>query len=74
LGSQNHGARIAEGRYLVFTDDDCIADPKWLKSHADYLNDSEDVVCGGRVENGLAGNIYSEATHMLADYICRNEV
>ena len=70
--ARNLGARIAKGRYILFTDDDCIADPKWLEAHAEGLGGSEDVVCGGRVKNGLAGNIYSEATHLLADYIYRH--
>jgi glycosyltransferase involved in cell wall biosynthesis len=35
----NQGAALSKGNILVFTDDDCIADPKWLDSINNfYLN------------------------------------
>jgi glycosyltransferase involved in cell wall biosynthesis len=33
--NRNNGARLAEGKWLVFTDDDCLPDPGWLFT---YLN------------------------------------
>lgn len=32
--NRNHGARQARGRWLVFTDDDCIPAPGWLAAYA----------------------------------------
>jgi GT2 family glycosyltransferase len=28
--NRNHGAKFAQGEWLVFTDDDCLPDPDWL--------------------------------------------
>jgi GT2 family glycosyltransferase len=35
--NRNHGARSARGRWLVFTDDDCVADPEWLAALLDRM-------------------------------------
>lgn len=42
--NRNNGAKVAQGEWLVFTDDDCLPDPQWLKayheaiiSYPDYL-------------------------------------
>jgi len=63
-----HGMQ-AQGKYLAFTDDDCVADPGWLRAHAAALGNSEHAICGGRTLNRLEENIFSEATQLLADYI-----
>ena len=31
--NRNNGARYAQGEWLVFTDDDCLPDPKWLEAY-----------------------------------------
>ena len=31
--SRNKGAENAQGKYLLFLDDDCFVDPHWLKSY-----------------------------------------
>jgi GT2 family glycosyltransferase len=67
--ARNLGAGIAQGRYLLFTDDDCRPQPEWLQSLADALGESECLVCGGRTVNGLPSNIYSEASQLLLDYL-----
>jgi glycosyltransferase involved in cell wall biosynthesis len=67
--ARNHGALQAQGKYLAFTDDDCVADPGWLRAHAAALGNSEHAICGGRTLNRLEENIFSEATQLLADYI-----
>src|SRR5262249_21366471 len=35
--NRNSGARHARGRWLVFTDDDCIPEPGWLAAYADAI-------------------------------------
>jgi glycosyltransferase involved in cell wall biosynthesis len=70
--ARNRGAQEARGRFLVFTDDDCRPERFWLRALSDALKKSERVVCGGRAVNGLPGNIYSEATQLLADYLLKH--
>ena len=67
--ARNHGAEYAKGRYLVFTDDDCAADPKWLLQLKQALADSDCTICGGGIVNALPGDVYAVATQMLSDYL-----
>lgn len=47
----NTGLRVATGEILVFTDDDCVPDPKWLAKIAlEFASDPSLSVLGGRVE------------------------
>ena len=47
----NTGLRVATGEILLFTDDDCVPDPKWLATIAlEFTSDPSLSVLGGRVE------------------------
>ena len=35
--NRNHGAILATGKWLVFTDDDCLPDAQWLQAYADAI-------------------------------------
>jgi GT2 family glycosyltransferase len=35
--NRNHGASLAHGEWLVFTDDDCLPDPGWLAAFAEAV-------------------------------------
>jgi GT2 family glycosyltransferase len=45
---RNAGARLAQGKYLAFTDDDCLVDPGWLKALVDRLEEPGVVGVAGR--------------------------
>ena len=56
--SKNAGIRAASGRLLVFIDDDCRVDPKYLSDlWAHFRFDQSPVIRGGRVELGDAGDL-----------------
>jgi glycosyltransferase involved in cell wall biosynthesis len=70
--ARNQGAGIAKGDYLAFTDDDCQPQPEWLNALDDALGKSDRRVCGGKTINGLSGNICTEASQLLSDYLSMN--
>ena len=67
--SRNRGASHAKGKYLVFTDDDCKPESKWLSWLEErFVLIGESVICGC-VINGLPGNIYSTASQLLTSFL-----
>jgi len=67
--ARNAGAHKAEGEYLLFTDDDCQADPNWAKLLVEQLDKSPDKLVGGKSINGLPDNPFSEASQLLNSYV-----
>lgn len=69
--ARNAGALAARGRYLVFVDDDCVPDSRWLRAFDEALAREEDadVVLGGRVENAVPTNPYAIASQNLIDFL-----
>lgn len=67
--ARNAGARLATGRFLAFTDDDCVPEPDWLRRLADSLVERPDALVGGIVENLLVDNRYAAATQRLIDFV-----
>jgi len=48
--ARNHGAKFAEGRYLAFTDSDCIPDSAWLNEAFALFEKSKCDSIGGEIE------------------------
>lgn len=67
--ARNAGARIARGRWLAFTDDDCLPEPGWLHALAAQLQLDPRWAVGGHTINHLAGNPFSGASQMAIDYL-----
>jgi GT2 family glycosyltransferase len=53
--ARNAGARLARGRFLAFTDDDCRVQPGWLRALEAALEHEPGAAVGGTVLNGADG-------------------
>jgi glycosyltransferase involved in cell wall biosynthesis len=67
--ARNRGAAQALGRFLVFTDDDCVAEPGLLAAYERRLGQSPECLAAGRVVNGLPRNPFSTATQLIVSYV-----
>ncbi|MDM9382073.1 glycosyltransferase [Chlorogloeopsis sp. ULAP01] len=67
--ARNTGAVQAQGKFLAFTDDDCMPAPDWLTNLAARFAMAEDSMIGGQTLNALPENLYSTASQVLIDYL-----
>jgi glycosyltransferase involved in cell wall biosynthesis len=67
--ARNTGSSQARGRYLVFTDDDCLFPPDWLSRYAEHFERTRDCVIAGRTVNALPHNPYSQTTQEVQNYL-----
>ncbi len=69
--ARNAGAKHAKGRFLAFTDDDCIPAPDWLRALACRFRETPDCVVGGRTINLLTDNIHSTTSQLIVEVVYR---
>ena len=62
--ARNEAIRVARGRYLAFTDTDCIVDENWLQQLVDSHIRGYKVV-GGMVRNGTPKSIAGTVDYLL---------
>lgn len=67
--ARNLGASVSSGQFLVFTDDDCEPDPKWLAMFHSRLGQVSDCMVGGKIVNRLTGNLYASASQLIIDAV-----
>jgi GT2 family glycosyltransferase len=70
--ARNAGATRARGRYLAFTDDDCLPSPGWLNALKQVLDQSPGALVGGLTSNALEDNVFSEASHVIHQIVYRH--
>lgn len=64
--ARNRGVRQACGRYLAFTDDDCLPEPAWLGAIHQRLASGGRCAVGGRTINAVAGNVNARVHHLVS--------
>ncbi len=69
--ARNTGAAEARGQYLIFTDDDCLFPPDWLRRHEACFRANPGCMIAGASINWLSSNPYAQATQTMADLLLR---
>src|SRR5438445_13477447 len=67
--ARNAGAMRARGKYLAFTDDDCLPAADWLEALTARFERPANHLIGGRIINAVPDNPYSTAAQLLVDYM-----
>lgn len=70
--ARNRGAELATGKYVCFTDDDCMPHEDWLTVFQRHLENGDEVMLGGHTINVLGDNAFSQASQVLVDYLYEN--
>jgi GT2 family glycosyltransferase len=65
--ARNSGAKKARGELLVFTDDDCLPDTRWLESIARAHGQAPEVLLGGTVVNHYSENTWAVTSQLILD-------
>lgn len=68
-GARNRGAEAASGDAVAFTDDDCAPEAGWLVALDRAHAREPAALLGGRIDNALRGNPFSEASQLLVTYL-----
>jgi len=67
--ARNTGAAHDRGRWLAFTDDDCLPAADWLTALGGRLAAQPEHLIGGAVANSLTDNPYTAASQQLVSYL-----
>jgi Glycosyltransferases, probably involved in cell wall biogenesis len=65
--ARNLGAAQAEGELLLFTDDDCMPDARWLQVLARRFVEAPERAAGGNTVNVLDDNVYASTSQLIID-------
>ena len=76
--ARNRGLQQAQGKFIAFTDSDCIPDRDWLLNAVQYLDDSNISAIGGRIEfmdpSDRGPNLYEIIEDAMFDMVDHEEV
>jgi len=68
--ARNLGLTAARGRFIAFTDDDCLIPREWLRALETAFNDHPDAMLGGRTTQ-QPGDPYSETNQLIFNAVHR---
>lgn len=66
--ARNAGLEIAQGKYIAYTDDDCIVPSNWLSSFKNLFESTDADIIGGAVYNSVHKNIFSETSQHITNF------
>jgi len=66
---RNRGVSESLSRYIAFIDDDCQADPQWLRALVNSLDETPDMLIGGRTPNGISDNVYTLTSQVILEVV-----
>lgn len=67
--ARNRGALEAGGRYLAFTDDDCLPDRAWLEDLLVAADQHPGALLSGSVWNGIQNDSLAETSHLILEMV-----
>jgi GT2 family glycosyltransferase len=67
--ARNLAARLASAPTLAFLDDDCVPSADWAERILARVEAEPSAVVAGRVRNGLPGNRWATASHMVLEVV-----
>ena len=67
--ARNLGAAAARHKYVAFTDDDCAADPGWLRALAAAFNEQPAAIIGGATINAANPSLFAVASQNVIDFL-----
>jgi len=67
--ARNRAAERARGALLLFTDDDCVPSPGWVRALAARWGGDPNLAVGGGTTNGLPDNPFAYASQTIVDLV-----